>query len=106
MIFLVIVQRCRCEVCGATWDLKPGEDPPKVCRNRKCQSGLWMWGPEGRRALWIRLGRTKNEKVLDKGASSLARQTRGKKQWRRFRSKAEEESKQKAIADSKQQAEN
>lgn len=87
-IYLIIARRATCEICRVEWYLEPGEMPER-CFN--CNSADWEWGKGSRAALAIRQGRTRKRKVLNPGATSLARQQHGKKQWRRFRTKEEDD---------------
>jgi hypothetical protein len=100
LIFLAIIRRCHCEICNGEFDLKDGEEPPAECR--LCGSSVWLWGREDRKARAIRQGHATKRKVLNPGAASKARQDRGLKQWRRFRTREEEEAK---TLESKRQVE-
>ena len=101
MIFIVIVRRLFCEVCHKMWDLEFGEDPPKVCKF--CKSSDWEVAPEIRDAIYIRKGISKAKKKLNPGAASRKRQNQGRKQWRKFRSKEEEEAANKPVDSTEEQ---
>jgi hypothetical protein len=83
MIIIVIVRRAFCEICHESFDLEFGEDPPANCK--LCGSKDWELAPEIRDATYIRKGITKKKRRLNPGAASIARQGRGKAQWRQFR---------------------
>lgn len=85
MILLVIVRRCQCEICSGQFDLKAGEELPGECQ--LCGSLDWLYGVESRESRYIRQGYKTKQKVLDRGATSIKRQERGKRQWRQFRTK-------------------
>ena len=89
MIVIIIIRRCMCETCGKTFDLEWGEDPPAKCK--LCGSVNWEEAPEIRDATYIRKGITKAKRRLNPGAKSRARQEQGKRQWRKFRTKEQEE---------------
>lgn len=102
MIYIVIVRRAHCEVCGGRFDLEPEEKPPLLCR--LCNSSLWMYGVIGHKKAPRRLmrqGLVKVEKVVDKSAKSLKRQEQGKRQWRRFRTKEQDDQKRLEEKDAK-----
>ena len=99
MIVIIIVRRAVCEVCRKTWDLEWGEDPPTTCK--LCGSRDWEEGPEARDAIYIRKGISTSKRKLNPGASSRARQEQGKRQWRKFRSKEQEQ-----VEAAKKKAEN
>lgn len=87
MIVLVIVRRAQCEICSGQFDLSVGEQLPDKCK--LCGSLDWMWGVESRESRYIRQGYKKKQKVLDRGATSLKRQERGRRQWQGFKPKPE-----------------
>lgn len=89
MIVIIVIRRALCEVCDRTFDLEYGEQPPEKCR--VCGSANWEEGPEIRDATYIRKGISKSKRRLNPGAASRARQQQGKRQWRKFRTKEQEQ---------------
>ena len=89
MIYLAVIRRCRCEICHGEFDLTSKQEPPKQCR--LCGSRGWMWGLIDRKVRNIQTGRKRAQKVLNRGVTSKKRQEHGRRQWRRFHTKEQED---------------
>ena len=89
-VFISVVRTAQCCICNGQWILDPMEHPEKCIH---CGSLDWQWGAESRDSAFIRQGLTRLRKSLNPGAKSRNRQQQGRKQWRRFRSKEQDDAK-------------
>lgn len=87
MIYLRLCRIGYCEICTASFYLTAGMEIPEKCP--ACGSSEWEWGVEPLDGIRVRMQIRKVSKPINPGAKSLARQERGRKQWRRFLSKEE-----------------
>lgn len=86
MIFVDIVRRCVCAVCGGDWIIGPGAEPDERCLH--CGSYDWMWGPDNEESRLIRLGINRLRKSLNPGTKKTLKQLKHtRSQWRSFRKK-------------------
>ena len=99
-VFIGVVRMAQCYYCSGQWVLDNLEYPEQCAH---CGSWDWEWGPESVESIKIRQGIKRLRKTLNPGASSKKRQTRGKSQWRRFRSKEQEDAANKAKPVEKQE---
>jgi hypothetical protein len=87
-VYLAIMRIGHCEICNEQFNLWPQKNPDKC---PACGSVDWEWGPECRESIFIRQGIQRARRRLNPGATSKKRQDHGRKQWRQFKPKPEEE---------------
>lgn len=112
----VLIAVCRiahCMMCGKEWQLLDGATP-STCRF--CGSKTWEWGPVNQTSRRIRQGikrntSTRGRRAFNAGAASKKRQEWGRKQYRRFHTKEQDDAieaakKAKAVDESAKPGEN